>query len=418
MALWTVHGDGRRLAEGATVRADERLSWPLTVGLGIQHISAMFAATVLVPALTGFSPATTLLFSGLGTLLFLLFTRNRIPSYLGSSFAFVAPLAAARSAGVPAELGGVLVAGVLVVCVGVAVKALGVRLLESVMPPVVSGAVIVLVALNLVPNAAVPGAELQPGLAAVTLAVTGLCAVLSRGLLARLSVLLGVLAGWLAGVVWGDVSTSALATVGRAAWLGWPVFQEPQLRSSVILLLLPVVIVLVAQNVAHVKAIGEVTGRNLDGSIGDALISSGFATGLAGSGGGVGLTTYTTNIGVMAITRVCSTATYVVAGIGAIALSFSPKITAVLETIPDGVVGGAILVLCGAVAMLGVRIWLANRIDLTDPINLMAGGTAIAAGVGNVTISIGPMRCDGVVWGSLLIVLGYPLLRTLRAWRG
>ncbi|HWC83760.1 MAG TPA: solute carrier family 23 protein [Pseudonocardiaceae bacterium] len=416
MALWTVHGDGRRLAEGEMVRADERLSWPLTASLGLQHVAAMFAATVLVPKLTGFSPATTLLFSGLGTLLFLLLTRNRIPSYLGSSFAFVAPLAAARGDGVGAELGGVLFAGVLVVCVGIAVKALGVRLLESVMPPVVSGAVIMLVGLSLAPFA-VPGAETQPGLAAVTVVVTGLCAVLSRGLPARTAVLLGVLAGWLVGQLSGNVPSAAWAGVGRAAWLGWPALQTPELRSSVMLLVLPAVIVLVAQNTAQVKAIGEVTGRNLDGNIGDALISGGLASMLAGAGGGSGLTTYASNIGVMAVTRVFSTAAYVVAAVCAIGLSCSPKVTAVLDTMPAGVSGGVTLVLCGAVAMLGVRVWMANDVDLTDPVNLMAGGTAVAAGVGDVTIQLGSMQFDGIVWGSLLIVLGYPLLRTLRGMR-
>jgi uracil-xanthine permease len=416
VALWTVHGDGRSVGAAEAIRADERLSWPLTVGMGLQHVAAMFAATVLVPALTGLSPATTLLFSGLGTLLFLLFTRNRIPSYLGSSFAFVAPLAAARGDGVPAELGGVLFAGVLTVCVGVAVKALGVRLLESVMPPVVSGAVIMLVGLSLAPNA-VPGAERQPGLAAVTVAVIGLCAVLSRGLLARLAVLLGVLAGWLVGLLTGNVAPAAVRAMDQAAWFGWPELHRPELRSSVMLLVLPAVIVLVAQNVAQLKAIGEVTGRNLDGNIGDALITGGLANGLAGAGGGAGLTIYADNIGVMAVTRVFSTAAYVVAAVCAVLLSLSPKVTGLLDTIPSGVVSGAMLALCGAVAMLGVRLWQAHGVDLTDPVNLMVGGTAVAAGVGDVTIQLGELRFNGIVWGSLLIALGYPLLRTLRSMR-
>jgi uracil-xanthine permease len=416
VALWTVRGDGRRLDEGEMVGVDERLNWPLTVALGVQHVAAMFGATVLTPMLTGISPATTLLFSGVGTLLFLLLTRNRVPGYLGSSVAFVAPLAASKGDGLAAELGGVLFAGVLVVCVGIAVKALGVRLLESVMPPVVSGAVIMLVGLSLAPNAA-PGVAQQPGLAAVTVAVAGLCAVLSRGLLARTAVLLGVLAGWLVAQVTGCVSAAAWSAVARADWLGWPELRAPELRSSVMLLVLPAVIVLVAQNVAHVKAIGEVTGRNLDGNIGDALIAGGLATGLSGAGGGAGLTTYANNIGTMAVTRVYSTAAYVVAAMCAVGLSFSPKVTAVLNTIPAGVFGGATLVLCGAVAMLGVRLWVANRIDLTDPVNLVCGGTAVAAGVGDITIRLGAVTFDGIVWGSMLIVLGYPLLRTLRTMR-
>jgi xanthine/uracil permease len=141
VSLWTVHGDGRSLAEGEVVRSDERLSWPMTIGLGGQHLLAMFGATVLVPAITGFPVSATLLFSGIGTALFIAITRNRVPAYLGSSVAFAAPLVAAKTQGVPAALGGVLIAGLLVFVLGIAVKALGIRFVDSVMPPVVTGAV-------------------------------------------------------------------------------------------------------------------------------------------------------------------------------------------------------------------------------------------------------------------------------------
>ncbi|HEX9337405.1 MAG TPA: solute carrier family 23 protein, partial [Pseudonocardiaceae bacterium] len=228
MALWTVHGDGRRLAGDEVVRPDERLSWPLTAGLGLQHIAAMIGATVLVPTLTGFPVSTTLLFSGAGTLLFLLITRNRIPSYLGASFAFIAPLVAARNQGLPAQLGGVLFAGILVVVIGIAVKALGIRLIDSVMPPVVTGAVIALIGLNLAPTA---GAEVskQPWLAAVTLLVLGLCTMLSRGMLVRLAVLAGVVAGWLVAAVSGGLDPARVAALHAAPWLAMPMLHQPQL---------------------------------------------------------------------------------------------------------------------------------------------------------------------------------------------
>lgn len=415
MALWTVHGDGRPVA-GEPVGVNERLSWPLTVGIGAQHFAAMVTAAVVIPELTGFPPTTTLLFSGVGTWLFLLITRNRVPAMLGPSFAFIAPLTAAREEGLAAQLGGVLFVGVLVVVVGVAVKALGVRLLESVMPPVVTGAVIMLVGLSMAPVAAAPAGR-QPVFAAVTLIVTALCAVLSRGLLARLSVLCGVLAGWLVAALSGQLAASALTAVDRAAWFALPVLERPMLRPPVMMLVLPAVLVLVAQNVATVKAVAQVTGRDLNGNIGDALIADGLATALAGTGGGAGLSTYAANVGVMAATKVFSTAAYVVAGLLSVLLAFSPKFTAVLETVPAGVVGGATLVLFGAVAMLGVRTWLDHRVDLTDPVNLLIGGAAVVAAVGHLTVSFGPLRVDGVVWGSLLIVLGYPLLRSLRAGR-
>lgn len=416
MALWTVHGDGRRLGNDEVVRPDERLSWPLTAGLGLQHIAAMFGATLLVPTLTGFPVSTTLLFSGVGTLLFLLITRNRIPSYLGSSFAFVAPLVAAHNQGLAAQLGGVLFAGILVVVIGIAVKALGIRLVDSVMPPVVTGAVIALLGLNLAPAA---GAEVSraPWLAAVTLLVIGLCAMLSRGLLVRLSVLAGVVAGWLVGAVTGGIDPLRLTALHDAAWLGMPTLHQPQLGPSVMLGVLPAVAVITAQNVGYVKAIGRVTGRDLDGCVGDALIAGGLATALSGAGGGTGLVPLGENVGVLATSRVYSTAAYVAAAAGAICLAFSPKVTALVATVPAGVIGGMSLVLFGTVVMIGVRVWLDNHVDLADPLTMMVAGAAIVAGAGNVTIDVAGMRLGGIVWGSLLIVLGHPLLRTLRTMR-
>lgn len=416
MALWTVHGDGRRLDNDEVVGPDERLSWPLTFGLGAQHLAALAGATILVPTLTGFPVSTTLLFSGVGTLLFLLITRNRVPSYLGPSFAFVAPLVAARADGMAAQLGGVLFAGILLVVVGIAVKALGIRLIDSVMPPVVTGAVIILLALNLAPTATHEVAN-GPLLAAVTLAVTGLCAVLSRGLLLRLSVLAGVLAGWVVGAASGSLDQARVTAMAAAPWLALPVLHEPQLRPSVMLGVLPAVVVLVAQSVGYTKAIGAVTGRDLDGSAGDALIANGLTTAVSGAGGGMALTPLGENIGVMAASKVHSTAAYVTASAGAILLSFSPKVAALVETLPAGVIGGMSLVLFGLVVMVGVRLWLDNGVDLTDPVTMMVAGAAIVAGAGNLTIAVGWLQLNGVVWGSALIVLGHPLLRTLRTIR-
>lgn len=417
MALWTVHGDGRRLGNDEVVRSDERLSWPLTVGLGLQHLGALAGATILVPALTGFPVSTTLLFSGVGTLLFLLITRNRVPGYLGASFAFVAPLVAAHNDGLAAQLGGVLFAGILLVVVGIAVKALGIRLVDSVMPPVVTGAVIVLIGLNLAPSAA-NEVSAGPLLAAVTLAVIGLCAVLARGLLGRLSVLAGVVAGWVAAAVTGSLDPARVAAMQAAPWLSLPVLHEPQLRPTVMLGVLPAVIVLAAQCVGYTKAIGAVTGRDLDGSVGDALIANGLTTAISGAGGGSGLAPLGENVGVMAATKVYSTAAYVTAACCSILLSFSPKVSALVQTLPGGVIGGMSLVLYGMVVMVGVRLWLDNDVDLGDPITMMVAGAAIVAGAGNLTIDIGWLKLNGIVWGSALIVLGHPLLRTLRTARG
>lgn len=416
MALWTVHGDGRRLGNDELVRPDERLSWPLTVGIGVQHLAAMIGATILIPTLTGFPVSTTLLFSGVGTLLFLLITRNRVPSYLGASYAFVAPLVASNTDGLAAQLGGVLFAGILLFVVGIAVKALGIRLVDSVMPPVVTGAVIVLLGLNLAP---VAGREVSTGplLAGITLSVLGLCAMLGRGLLLRLCVLAAIVVGWIIAAVAGALDTARVAALEAAPWLGVPILHQPEMRPSVMVAVLPAVAVLTAQTVGYTKAIGAATGRDLDGHIGDSLIAGGLVTALSGAGGGSALTQLGENIGVMVVTRVYSTAAYLFAAIGAVLLAFSPKVAALIETVPDGVVGGMTLVMFGLVVMIGVRVWLDNDVNLGDPLNLMVAGAAIVAGAGNVTISVGSLQLNGVVWGSLLIVLGYPLLRTIRALR-
>jgi uracil-xanthine permease len=416
VTLWSVHGDGRRVRDGEFVRADERMSWPLTIGLGVQHVAAMVGATVLVPALTGFPAGTTLLFCGIGTLLFLAITRNRVPAFLGSSYAFVAPLAAAREEGAAAQLGAVLLAGAVLVVVGVAVKALGVRLVESVMPPLVAGAVVLIVVLGLAPQPAAAFSK-QPVIGALTVTVIAICAVGTRGLLARLSVLIGVVVGWLAAAAGGVLADDRVDDLVAAAWVGLPQLHAPQLRPSVVGLVVPVVIVLVAETVGHMKAIATVTGRTLDGAVGDALIANGAATTLAGLGGGSGTTTYAENIGLMGVTRVFSTAAYAIAAVLTVLLSCSPKATALIATVPDGVVGGSALVLFGMVALTGVRIWQQAGVDLVDPVNAIVVGVALLAGVGGVTITIGGATLGGIAWGSLAVVLGYPLLRRVRAMR-
>ncbi|GAA3840290.1 solute carrier family 23 protein [Saccharothrix violaceirubra] len=409
MALWTVHGDGRATASGS-VAPGERLSWPLTVGFGAQHLAAMIGATILVPAATGLPVTTTLLFSGIGTLLFLVVTRNRVPGYLGASFAFIAPLAAVRGEGIPAQLGGVVAAGLLVVIIGIAVKALGVRLLESVMPPVVTGAVILLIGLNLSHTATVSFAQ-QPMLAVVTAGVVVVCGVVGRAMWFRFSVVIGIVVGWLLGAALGVLDTRG---IDRAAWFGLPELHTPELRPSVTLVVLPVVLVLVTETVGHVKAVAALTGGNLDGNVGDSIIATGLSTTFAGLAGGAGTSTTSQNVGVMGATRVYSTASYAVTGLAAVLLSFSPKVVAVFGTVPPGVLGGATVILFGVLALVGVRVWLDHRIDLTNPANLLVVGTAVVVGVGDLTLEIGALRIGGLVWGSLLVVVLYPVVRGLR----
>ena len=389
---WTVHGDGKKIAPGAVVAPEERLSWGRTIGIGMQHVVAMFGATLLVPTLTGFPVNTTLLFSGLGTILFLLITRNRLPSYLGSSFAFIAPLSASQQYGIAAQAGSILVTGLVLAAVGVAVKFAGRRVLDAVMPPAVTGAIVALIGLNLAPNAAENFAS-QPLVAAVTLLVILLATVAGRGMVSRLSILLGVVVGWIFAALTGNLGDDAVAAIDAAPWVGLPQFHAPSFNVSAIAVALPVLVVLIAENVGHVKAVSEMTKRDLDDLAGDALIADGLASTLAGGFGGSGTTTYAENIGVMAATRVYSTAAYWVAAFTAILLAFVPKFGALIFTIPTGVLGGACIVLYGLIGMLGVRIWMDNKVNFNNPVNLTAAAVALIAGIGNLTLSVG-----GVSW--------------------
>ena len=409
---WTVHGDGKKIAPGAVVAPEERLSWGRTIGIGMQHVVAMFGATLLVPTLTGFPVNTTLLFSGLGTILFLLITRNRLPSYLGSSFAFIAPLSASQQYGIAAQAGSILVTGLVLAAVGVAVKIAGRRVLDAVMPPAVTGAIVALIGLNLAPNAA-ENFAFQPLVAAVTLLVILLATVVGRGMVSRLSILLGVVVGWVFAALTGNLGDDAVAAIDAAPWVGLPEFHAPSFNVSAIAVALPVLVVLIAENVGHVKAVSEMTKRDLDDLAGDALIADGLASTLAGGFGGSGTTTYAENIGVMAATRVYSTAAYWVAAFTAILLAFVPKFGALIFTIPTGVLGGACIVLYGLIGMLGVRIWMDNKVNFNNPVNLTAAAVALIAGIGNLTLTVGGVSLEGIAWGSVGIIVAYPIMKKL-----
>ncbi|RYJ06852.1 MAG: nitrate reductase, partial [Actinomycetales bacterium] len=310
---WQLHGDGRTVTEGGIVKPSERLTWPRTIGIGAQHVVAMFGATFLVPALTGFPATATLFFSGVGTLLFLAVTGNRLPSYLGSSFAFIAPIGAATASnGQGAALFGLLLTGLLLALVGVLVMFTGTGWIERLMPPVVAGAIVALIGLNL-SGAATGNFQKAPWTATITLAAVLLIAVFFKGLVGRLAIFLGVVVGYVVAAVAGLLDFSR---VDRADWLGWPDFQSPDPTWAVVPAFLPVVLVLVAENVGHVRSVAHLAEEpELNELTGRALLADGLATTLAGAGGGSGTTTYGENIGVMAATRVYSTAAYWVAGV-------------------------------------------------------------------------------------------------------
>lgn len=407
MSLWSQHGDGYRIQPGHVVAPRERLAWLPTIGIGMQHVVAMFGATFLVPLITGFPPSTTLLFSGIGTLLFLLITDGRVPSYLGSSFAFLAPIAAAQGQHGPAgALGGVVMAGVALALVGLVVQVVGHGWVGRLMPPMVTGAIVALIGLNLAP-AAWNNVKEAPVTALATLLAVVLCTVLFRGLLGRLSILLGVLVGYAVAAARGEVDYTA---IGEAGWIGVPDLMLPEFHWSVVGLFLPVVLVLVAENIGHVKSVAQMTEGSadaLDGMIGRTLMADGLATTIAGAGGGSGTTTYAENIGVMAATKVYSTAAYAVAGLTAVALAFLPKFGAMIQTVPVGVLGGAATVLYGMIGVLGFRIWVEHRVDFGNPINLTTGAVALVVGIANYTVTVGELAFEGIALGTAAALILY-----------
>lgn len=412
---WRLHGDGRTITPGTVVAPDERLSWPRTVGIGVQHVMAMFGATVLVPALTGMPATTALLFSGLGTLLFLVITGNRLPSYLGSSFAFIAPLtAAAAIGGTGAALGGILVTGLLLTVIGVIVHRAGTGWIHALMPPAVMGTIVALIGLNLAGATTTAMQEVPVTTFGTALAVV-LTAVTFRGLLGRLSILVGIVVGYVLALAQGQVD---FAAVGEAAWIGLPPFHGPELRWDLLPLFLPVVLVLVAENIGHVRTVGLMTKRDLDPLTGRALIADGLSTMLSGAGGGVGTTTYAENIGVMASSRVYSTAAYWVAGLTAIALAFLPKFGAAVATIPAGVAGGAGIILYGMIGMMGVRIWVQNRVDFSNTVNLMTAGAGLIIAIADPQLVVGGLVFGGITLGTVAALVVYHLMTAIARARG
>jgi len=422
---WQVHGNGKRVGVGKAVAPDERLSYPRTIGIGAQHVLAMMGSTLLVPAITGMPAATTLFFSAVGTALFLIMTGNKVPSYLGSSFAFIAPLAAAgvTAANAPLDaaaigkgLGGILLAGILLGGVGALVHYVGADWIQRIMPPAVTGTIVALIGLNLA-GAAKGMWDASPWTALVTLAAVLLLMVISKGFLGRIAILAGAVLGSVFAAIRGEWK-GAGEIVGAADWFGLPTYYHPTFHSSVMVAFIPVVIVLIAENIGHVKSVAAMTDRNLDPVTGRALFADGVATTIAGLGGGSGTTTYAENIGVMAATRVYSTLAYWVAAAFALILSLVPKFGAVVSVIPQGVLGGLATLLFGLIAVLGARIWVQAGVNFSHPVNLVTAAVALIIGTANYTAHWGSMTFEGIALGTIAALVIYHGLSWVAKVRG
>jgi uracil-xanthine permease len=443
---WKLKGDGRTLGPDDVVAPDERLSWGRTVGLGAQHVVAMFGATFVFPLVMGLNPQLAIMMSGVATVIFLLIVSGKVPSYLGTSASFVAGVAAIRAQGGDSATvtGAILVAGLVLAAVGVAIHFLGSRVLHEVLPPVVTGAVVMLIGFNLAPVVAGIYWPQDQWVALITMLFVIVCAVAFRGFVGRIAVFLALIFGtalsWLLDNTVGQINSvlggAAEATdhfrwdtsgIGSASWFGFPdqtmVAQDgqevvgwhtPSFSVAAILLVLPAVIALIAENTGHVKAVAEMTGHDLDPVMGRAIAADGVGTAIASSVGGSPTTTYAENIGVMAATRVYSTAAYYVAAAVAIVFGLSPKFGALVASVPGGVLGGITVVLYGMIGLLGAKIWKENGVDFGNPINLVPVAAGIIIGIGDVSLQITEdFSLTGIALGTIVTIAGWHVARAI-----
>jgi uracil-xanthine permease len=411
------------LNHGGVVGPDERLPWAQTGVMGVQHLIAMFGATVLAPLLMGFDPNVAVLMSGVGTLIFFVMTKGQVPSYLGSSFAFIGVVIAASgyagpgpNANIGVALGGIIACGVVYTIIGMVVQAIGTGWIERFMPPVVTGSVVAVIGLNL---AGIPIKNMAPThfdawMQAITFVSVALVAVFTKGMLQRLLILLGLI---VASVIYAVLTNGMglgkpidFSGIANAAWFGLPNFSAPVFEANAMLLIAPVAVILVAENLGHIKAVTAMTGKDLDRYMGRAFMGDGVATMVAGSAGGTGVTTYAENIGVMAATKIYSTAIFMVAGLMAIVLGFSPKFGALIQTIPLPVMGGVSIVVFGLIAIAGAKIWVDNRVDFSDNKNLLVAAITLILGTGEFTLHFGQFALGGIGTATFGAIILYALL--------
>ena len=412
------------LAGGGVIAPDERLPWPQTAAMGVQHVVAMFGATVLAPILMGFDPNLAILMSGIGTLIFYFVTGGKVPSYLGSSFAFIGVVIAATgyagqglNANIGVALGGIIACGLLYTLIGAIVQAVGTGWIERLMPPVVTGAVVAVIGLNLahIPVKNMAAGNFDSWMQLVTFVCVALVAVFTRGMVQRLLILVGLALATLVYLLlangMGLGKPMDFSGIAKAPWVGWPNFTAPVFDASAMLLIAPVALILVAENLGHIKAVAAMTGRNLDPYIGRTFGADGLATMVSGSVGGTGVTTYAENIGVMAATRIYSTAVFVVAALVALVLGFSPKFGALIQAIPLPVMGGVSIVVFGLIAIAGAKIWVDNKVDFSQPANLLTAAITLVLGTGDFTLQFGNFALGGIGTATFGAVLLHALLR-------
>ena len=400
------------------VGINEYLPPAKSVLLGVQHTFAMFGATVLAPLLMGFDPNLAILMSGICTVMFFIITGGRMPSYLGSSFAFIGPVIAVTAyAGVGfndnlnVALGGIMACGIIYALIGLLVMKTGTGWIERLMPPIVTGAIVMIIGLNLAPVTiqGVSANQFDAWMATLTVLLISGVAVFTRGMLRRLLLLVGLILSYIAYFFMTNVLGYGVpidfTSVSAASWFGLPSIHSPRFEMSAIILIAPVAFILVAENLGHFKAVEGMTKARVTPYMGRAFFADGLATTFSAGFGGTGVTTYAENIGVMAVTKVYSTTIFVVAGLVAILLGLSPKFGAIIQTIPAALLGGASIVVFGLIAIAGAKIWIDNRIDFSKNSNLIIAAVTVIMGTGNFSLNLGGFDLGGIGTATLAAIV-------------
>lgn len=362
-----------------------RFSTPQKVLLGLQHTFAMLGATVLVPVLTGLSVSATLFAVGVGTLIFHFVTKGRVPGFLGSSFAFIAPLIiAAEQLSLREAQAGIIGAGVVYILVGLIVQAVGAKGVAKIFPPIVTGPIIMVIGLGLAP-VAMEQASANWGVAAITLLAALGVTMFGKGLFKVIPILVGLVVGYLVALIFGLVDFSEVAS---ASPFGLPGFTLPQFSWEVLLIVTPAAIVSVIEHIGDMLAIGRTIDQDVtvDPGMHPTLYGGGIATMLSGLLGGPSLTTYGENIGVLAITRIFATFVVSMGAVWAIIMSFIPIVEQLILSIPDPVLGGVSTLLYGMIAAVGIRTLIEGNVSLMVPRNLIIASVVLVVGVGGITI--------------------------------
>ncbi|BCV24732.1 MAG TPA: uracil permease [Firmicutes bacterium] len=397
------------------INPEERLPLLTTLPLSIQHLFAMFGATILVPILTGLHPSVALLGSGLGTFTYIICTRGKIPAYLGSSFAFIVPIiVASKYYGVPAALGGCLVAGLVYVAVAAVIHKAGTGWLDRLLPPVVVGSVVIVIGLALARTAVDMAGLLpkdgqtinlltSPGVwtAMFTLAVAVIASVYLKGILNVIPILIGILAGYGFAFTQGLVD---LTPVLAAEWFALPPFVTPRFSLPAVLLIAPVAVVSITEHIGHLLVTNNIVGRDFtkDPGLDRSILGDGLATSLAALFGAPPNTTYGENIGVMAITRVYSVWVIGWAAAIAVVLSFVQKLGVAIQTIPTPVLGGISILLFGTIAAAGVRMLVESQVDFSQTRNLILASVILVIGIGGAELHIGSFNVSGMPLATLI----------------